>query len=154
MKTYRPFLSYLRTSVICILLALIIAVLGKTDLPVTVGIVLLLGLISELPSLLLNPRVTIDQSHTLTYRLTGSTTHLELKNITNCTYRLKFGIRGSAFFIFHLYDSSGNFINLPANSWWGRKSIVAALKQAVEEREIEVDRKTAKKLGLTPTPKI
>jgi len=154
MKTYRPLRGYLQTLVICLLLALAIGLVEHTNLLLAFGVVLPLGLIYELPRLISNPRVSIDQKGAIAYKVARSTKLLDLNKLTNCTYKLKWGVRGSAIYIFHLYDSSGNYINLPANWWWSRHQLFTAIKRAVITNGIAIDPKTAKKLGVPATPRV
>jgi hypothetical protein len=128
-------------------LIIVLSLVFSAPLPFVL-FVCLCGIVYSLPSVIVNQRLFIGQDRMLIYQLLMSKRRVNLNTLTDCKYRLSWGGRKPPVWIFHLYDASGNYVNLPANCWWRRNDLYATLREAVMMNSIEVNEKTAKKLSI------
>jgi hypothetical protein len=92
--------------------------------------------------------ITISDSEDLTYSNWGKKQVVNLSQLTNCNYRLSFGVGSYPYWVFHLYDASGGFVNFPASIWIHRRRLRERLKEAVITNGVTVNARTSKKLKL------
>lgn len=151
MKTYRPFILYSRTVMIIVVFILAITFLGTQSdkLP---GIVIpsLFGLVYLIGQIINNQRIVIS-GDVLTYYQLRKAQSVNLTELTNCNYHLYYGYVSARtwpnfHYVFHLYDSSGGYVTMPANYWLHRKDLFSMLANAVKAKAVGVDAATAAKL--------
>lgn len=156
MRTYRPLALYLHTVIVFLAILLAIVFIGSRSdkLPVP-GIVFtsVFGLIYLIAEKVSNHKIKID-GYILTYSKLGRSQSVNLSELTNCKYYLYYMAMNytagwpSVHYVFHLYDSSGGYVTLPANYWRHRKDLCNLIANSVRNKKVSVNAKTAHKLGI------
>lgn len=146
MHSSRPWLLYLRVFICCILVAAL-AQLINNKVSIILNIVVLgAGILFILPSLLLNEKLELD-NQAVTYGTHLSSRTVNLNTLTECDYRLHIGSRSVPFYIYHLYDAEGDYLNVPANIWPKTVKLSLILSKSVQKNGVVVNDRTAQKLN-------
>ena len=148
MQYFYPLKSYINTLISCTIIALILILISPQNKTTLIVSTYIIGLAYILPSIILNPKIILNHDNTLTYKTLFTSKKVNLEKLTNCSYYLQMHGRGWPTIQFHLYDADGGFADFPANCWTNQQTLLNAIKQAISNQHISVNKKTATKLRL------
>jgi hypothetical protein len=148
MQYFYPLKRYFNILISCTIIALILILISPQNKTTLIASTYIIGLAYLLPTIVLNPKVILNHNNTLTYKTLFTSKKVNLDKLTNCSYYLQLYGRGWPIMQFHLYDADGGFADFPANCWTNQKILFDAIKQAISNQHISINKKTATKLRL------